>query len=144
MTTLRRGSASCDDDFEAGERELRDTGAVETMLEARVDIGAVGLKLRLACVELGLAGGRLALAGDELGLGLSNLRFHLLAGGVDLGLCARELAGGGVERLVGRAAALVDRREGIVLPIARALRLATLPMPRRSRSPTSCQPARPL
>ena len=30
-------AVAADDDFEAGERELRDTGAVETMLEARVD-----------------------------------------------------------------------------------------------------------
>lgn len=30
-------AVTADDDFEAGERELRDTGAVETMLEARVD-----------------------------------------------------------------------------------------------------------
>ena len=30
-------AVTADDDFEAGERELRDTGAVKTMLEARVD-----------------------------------------------------------------------------------------------------------
>ena len=52
--------------------------------EPRVDIGTVGLELRLTGVELGLAGGCLALAGDELGLGLGNLRFHLLTGGVEL------------------------------------------------------------
>ena len=52
--------------------------------EPRVDIGAIGLELRLTSVELGLAGGRLALAGDEPGLGLGNLRFHLLTGGVEL------------------------------------------------------------
>ncbi len=41
-------------------------------------------------------------------------------------MCARKLAGGCVERLGGLAAALVELREGIVLPLARALRLATL------------------
>ena len=104
---------------DAGERvgELR-TGRVELALLAR-DEGQAGIKLGLGGIELT---GGIGTLGVELELAARDLS----AGGIDLGLCARKLAGGCVERLVGLAAALVDLREGIVLHIARALRLATL------------------